>query len=167
MPDPDIALAFRTAPVRVAPILYLAFYAGLRCCEIAQLRAEDIGPDVIVVNESKGGHMTTVPLSPQLARALKDCELPARGWLFPRHDSGHLTRSRVGQLANRHLASLGITHTLHTLRHAYGTHLQRATGNLRVTQELMRHRSPASTAIYTFVSNEERTAALERLPMLA
>jgi site-specific recombinase XerD len=58
---------------------------------------------------------------------------------------------------------------LHMLRHAYATALLRATedggagANLRVTQELMRHASPATTAVYTQVTDQERRRAVLNL----
>lgn len=59
--------------------------------------------------------------------------------------------------------SLGIDGTLHQARHVYGTQLLRSGANLRIVQELMRHRSISSTEIYTAVSSDERTDAIRRL----
>lgn len=167
MPDHLIRDAIAGAPEKVRLILYLAVYAGLRSCEIAQLRAEDLADGIIVVRESKGGHTSTVPIAPPLAELLATINLPRAGWLFPNRATGHLSRSRVGQLANRYLAGLDNPHRLHSLRHAYGTHLYRATRDLRVTQELLRHRSPTTTALYTDVVDDERVAALAHLPHFA
>lgn len=168
IPDDLIRHALAHAPDDVAPILYLALYAGLRACEIAQLRAEDIStnPPILFITESKGGGMSSVPLSPILEQALTRFPLPRRGWLFPRLDGkpGHHSRVRIGQLANNYLHDVGIDQTLHQWRHAYGSHLQRLTGNLRITQELMRHANPASTAIYTYVNPTETAAAVARIP---
>ena len=166
MPDADITRALAEAPCTVAPILNLAVYAGLRACEIAQLRAEDLHGDqaLLVVRESKGGGETTVPISLVLASVLERCPLPTAGWLFPnRSGDAHLSRSRICQLANRYLSGLGIEHTLHSLRHAYGTALYRSTRDLRLTQELMRHRSVQSTVGYTQLDTQDRAAALSKL----
>ncbi len=151
MPDGDVKRALAEAPCKVAPILNLAVYAGLRACEIAQLRTDDItdSPAMIRIRESKGGGESAVPVAPLLADVLARCPLPTTGYLFPGRDGGHLSRSRICQIANGYLRALGIAHTLHTLRHAYGTAIYRATRDLRVTQELMRHRSIQSTVGYT------------------
>lgn len=153
MPETDLSRALQNPPERVGPILYLALYAGLRACEIAQLRAEDLTGGIIVINESKGGGMSSVPLAPRLAQELARYPLPTRGWLFPRLDGrpGHLSRSRIGQLANQYLHDLGIPSTLHTLRHAFGTNVYRISRDLRQTQELLRHQSPSTTAGYTWI----------------
>ena len=166
MPDVDVTHALAEAPCAVAPILNLAVYAGLRACEIAQLRADDFQHDqaLLVVRESKGGGESTVPISPALAGVLERCPLPAAGWLFPnRRGDAHLSRSRICQLANRYLASLGIEHTLHSLRHTYGTAVYRATHDLLLTQDLMRHRSIQSTVGYTKLDTQDRAVAVSTL----
>jgi len=163
IPDHDVAHALAEAPCDVAPILTLAVYAGLRACEIAQLRVEDFHDGVLVVRESKGGGETAVPISPTLADLLARCPLPAEGWLFPSRRGGHVSRSRICQLANDYLRTLGIAHTLHSLRHAYGTAIYRSTHDLRLTQELMRHRSMQSTVGYTKLDPQDGVEAVGRL----
>jgi len=49
----------------------------------------------------------------------------------------------------------GIEGSLHRARHTYATTLLRTGANIRVVQELMRHKSLSSTAIYTGVDEEE------------
>lgn len=166
MPDADIIHALAEAPCRVAAILNFAVYAGLRACEIAQLRADDIGETIILVRESKGGSPSTVPVAPQLAAALERCPLPTRGWLFPRVDGtpGHISRNRVCQLANVYLHEIGIAHTLHTLRHAFLSHVYQATHDLRLTQELARHQSVQSTVGYTRLWPSQGAAAVALIP---
>jgi integrase/recombinase XerD len=167
MPTADVRRALAEAPCAVAPILNFAVYAGLRASEIAQLRAEDIGtdPPMIRIRESKGGGESAVPIAPALAATLGRCPLPSSGWLFPakRGNAVHLSRVRICQLANNYLHALGIEHTLHSLRHAYGTAIYRATRDLRLTQELMRHRSVQSTVGYTKLDPESGREAVSAL----
>ena len=73
----------------------------------------------------------------------------------------------VSQITNRYLHDIGIAHTLHTLRHWFGTNCYRVSGrDLRATQELMGHESPASTQVYTWVDPGELAEAVGRLPAL-
>lgn len=171
IPDDLLAKAFTDPPERVRPWLYLAAYAGLRACEISQLRGEavmlDRAPPVIFIETSKGGKQRSVPCAPILAGELGG--LPHTGWLFPRFDgqSGPTPPHLVSQITNRYLHDIGIRHTLHTLRHWFATKAYVATGrDLRATQELMGHESPASTQVYTWVDPGELAEAVGRLPEL-
>jgi integrase len=173
MADDRAAKALTAAESPIREWLYLAAYAGLRACEIAPLKGEDLllrqRPPMIVIRESKGGDTTAVPISSTLLPVL--LALPERGWCFPSGPGGrrpHVSAGQVSKRSNAYLRDLGIPDTLHSLRHWFGTATYRATGrDLRTTQELMRHRSPTSTAIYTFVDPGEAARALDHLPSLA
>ena len=164
----DLAVALRSAPDLIRPMLYLAAYAGLRACEIAPLRGEhvllDDAPPVLIVVEGKGGAPGSVPVGPILGAVL--AVLPRRGAFFPRLDGrpGPMSRYRVCQLCNGHLHSLGIQATLHQLRHWFLTEAYRATHDLRLTQKLARHHSSSTTDRYTYIADIEGAAAVNRLP---
>ncbi len=167
----DLALALAEPTPRVKPILYLAAYGGLRAQDMCGLRAEDLrwSDRLLIVTDGKGGDEGVVDMCDVLMWALRSSQLPRSGWLFRYADParpGHLPAYRVSQLANQYLHSLGITATLHQLRHWAGTEFYRATGDLRATQEFLRHRSPTSTAIYTQVDRSMTRRGVEQLPVL-
>lgn len=171
--DEGLALALENAPERIRPWLHLAAYAGLRACEVAQLRADavhlDASPPVIVIERSKGGGMSSVEAHPHLVEVLRGAGLPRSGYLFRRCDGrpGPNAPWTISQVANAYLRSLGLPDTFHSLRHWFGTNLYRSSGrDLRVTQEGMRHASPVPTAIYTFVDRGDTAAAIARLPVV-
>lgn len=172
MPSNDLAVALDTAPDRVRPWLVLAAYGGLRACEISGLRACDLmwdnQPPLLVVDQGKGGHARAVPMGPPVAAELAGH--PRSGWLFPRRDGqpGPTPPHLISRLTNEHLHGLGITHTLHTLRHWFATETLRINGgDLRQTQELLGHQSPVSTAIYTWVDPKAAAATVAELPVLS
>jgi site-specific recombinase XerD len=64
---------------------------------------------------------------------------------------------------NTYLHSLGITSTAHSLRHRFATTIYEETRDLRLTQELMGHTSPETTAIYTQANHAGAAAAVAAL----
>lgn len=141
--------------------LTLALFAGLRAHEVAKVRGEDVGQDQLWVF-GKGGvgeYVPTHPLIWELAQAM-----PTAGWWFPtRSACGHVTSLAVSTLTSRLFAAHGISGSLHRCRHTYATELLRAGVNVRVVQELMRHKSLASTMLYTEVTRLEKFEGIMRL----
>jgi integrase/recombinase XerC len=92
---------------------------------------------------------------------------------------GPIARDRYGRRANRrgvdgrgnyHLHHrLGYPHwSMHDLRRWYSTNVHElAGGDIRVTQELLGHASPATTAIYIDVLGSKKTAAVSGLKLVA
>jgi integrase/recombinase XerC len=173
MSEPDVALALAGAPRRrVRPAIALAACAGLRACDMHSLDVADLHtlarPRVVFIPEQKGGDEGSVPMSEELARLLAECDLPTSGPLFVRcaeRGGGRLPPWNISHAVNRYLHDIGISHTLHTLRHRFGTQTYQASGrDLRQTQELMRHRSIGSTVGYSWVDPGERAEIVDRLP---
>lgn len=136
----------------------IAAYAGLRCVEVARLERDDITEQAIYVL-GKGDKPGVVPTHPELWEATR--ALP-RGLICE-----GATPKRVSANINRQCDRLGLADvTAHRLRHTAGTIWQRATGDVRVTQQLLRHASPTTTAVYTAVSDEAMRAAVMAMPTL-
>lgn len=141
----------------------LAAYAGLRVHEIAKVRGEDFRDGQIAVT-GKGGVTSTLPLVPVIARLAET--MPRTGWWFPTNSaSGHVHRCSVSSAIGRAMRRADVAGTPHSLRHFYCTQILRATGgDLRKTQRLARHASPATTAIYTQVLDDELLHAAASIP---
>lgn len=141
----------------------LAAFAGLRAHEIAKVRGEDFRGEELVVY-GKGGVTSTVPVTPVLARLA--ATMPARGYWFATGSStGHVHRCSVSTAIQRAFKRAGVVAVPHSLRHHYCTQVLRATGgDLRTTQRLARHASPATTAIYTQVLDETASRAAASIP---
>lgn len=145
--DEHLRRAMRTAEPPVSIWLALAAYMGARACEIAALRGEDVRLDLgVVILHGKGDKQRIVPLHPVVRVALAG-QL-ADGPVFFNTKGDLLTANTVSQRANRYLHALGVPESLHQLRHWFGTAVYRKSLDLRLTQELMGHESPTTTAGY-------------------
>lgn len=166
--EPDLALALMTAPARMAPWLELAAYAGFRAAEISVLTREDVHDELrspVLLVQGKGRKERIVPMIPRVWQALQVHGLPRAGWVFPRLDGepGPISPGRISQMASRHMRDLGINATLHQLRHRCLTELYRETNDLRMTQAIAGHASPATTAGYTAWSPAAAAVAMAAL----
>lgn len=156
--DDDLGRALALADQRTALWLRLGALAGLRCCEIAELHAEDVADGVLYLRGQKGGGVGCVPLHPALKAAL--ARWPVRhGPLWP-DVSAHYVSERCNLLLHRS----GSASTMHATRHAFGTHVYAASGgSLLVAQRLLRHVSPTSTAVYVQVADESLRSTVRLL----
>lgn len=138
----------------------LAAFAGLRCCEIVAVKREDCTAEWLRVR-GKGGHMALVPMAPVLWRVIEP--MPA-GLLVLGARGKPLTAQMLSQMQGPMWVRIGLPDVrLHRLRHWCGTDVQRRTGNIRVTQRVLRHASIHSTQGYTLVSDAELHAAVAGL----
>ncbi len=169
LPDPvtddELAYALDHSPAqpwRMATIL--AAYAGLRGSEAARLRREDVTEDNIRVRYGKGGRDALIETAPLLWEYVRDAP------------PGHLVRTAAGAVISgyhliayqrHHWRAIGMPEVhLHRFRHWYATALLKAGNDLRVVQELMRHKSIVSTQGYTQVVSAQRDRAIRSLPRI-
>ena len=150
----------------------LIYSCGLRLSEGLGLRTSDIDSArmVVHVRAGNGGRDRYVPL-PERTLALLRAYWRAAGhptrrepggaaaapgpWLFPnRARTGPLGTASLQKTFAAVVRASGLTKhaSIHTLRHSYATHLLECGVHLRVIQELLGHRSPATTAVYTHIT---------------
>lgn len=161
------------APRRIRPWIVLAGWCGLRCQEIAWLRAEDVhldapAPYILVTRETaKGIHERVVHLCDFAVAELAACNLPRRGWCWTRRDGqpGPNKPARVSELICKLLHDCGYPDTAHSLRHHCLTRVQQISGDVRITQEVAGHTDLSSTMVYTHVSGERTYAVMQQLPV--
>lgn len=154
-PDDALAQSLLRADERTRRMILLAALAGLRCCEIATVRSDDVqgprGARTLTVR-GKGDRVREVPVTDELARMVADAD----GYLFPGQIDGHISAAYVSKLISRALPG----HTAHTLRHRFATKALRGSGgNLIIVQRLLGHASVATTQVYTDVAADELRAA--------
>lgn len=143
--------AIDQATPQVRAMLCLAAFAGLRAKEIAGMRREDIldhlDPPILIVTAPKGNRQRTVPISPRLWAALEPM-LPRSGYLFCAANGAAWPAWKVSMEVGNHLHAIGSSATCHSARHYFGTHVYANSLDLRLTQELLGHSSPTTTACY-------------------
>ena len=136
-------------------MLTLASLAGLRAGEIGDLERDDIieAKGLIRVRHGKGDKERIVPLHPEVLEALRCLPMPKTGAIFTRPRGSRHTGATVSQTVNRYLDELGIDATLHAGRHWFATSIYARTHDIRVTQELLGHRTraprPRTSPIHT------------------
>ena len=161
--------------VRNLALLEMLYGSGLRISELLGLRPArmDLSRGTLRVL-GKGAKERVVPLSRKAAEAMKDYvrarrefldtqRIPEPGVLWLSDRGKPLTRFRAFQIVRSELAELhGEKTSPHVLRHCFATHLLDHGADLRAVQELLGHRSLATTEKYTHVSTERLKQAYEQ-----
>ncbi|MGP3709215.1 tyrosine-type recombinase/integrase, partial [Gordonia paraffinivorans] len=149
-------------------MILLALLAGLRVHEIAHVRGEDF--DLVaglLWVRGKGRKVKSVPLHPIL-REIAANEMPLEGYWFPMRGcpSEPMLAKSVSDVVGRAMRRAGVRGTPHSLRHWYATALHDDGNDIRVVQELMRHKSISSTQVYTRVTDARRREAVAGLDLM-
>ena len=163
--DEDLELAIRTAPPQMRAMLTLAAFGGLRVGEIAGLDRDDVidAKGLIRVRHGKGDKERIVPLHPDVLAALRCVPMPKTGAIFVRPRGGRFTGNRLSVVVASYLREHGIDATAHQLRHWFATEVYSQSHDIRVTQELLGHSDPSTTAGYIAYSHVDAAAAVGAL----
>jgi integrase/recombinase XerC len=153
----DLLLATAEGPDLL--LVLLGAHAGLRISEMCDLRWEDIrfGEGELVVRRGKGGKRDTVVMSPRLARALGRAERSGDAVL---PWGSYYARERFQALC----AAAGVAYdgrAVHGLRHAAGTHLYEAVGDLGQVADHLRHADVNTTRGYAKRNTDRIRRALD------
>lgn len=156
-----LAAAGDANAARDAALLEMTYSAGLRLAELVGLDHGDLDRTGRLLRvRGKGRRERLAPLGARALAAL-DRYLAAggrtgagRGEPLFAGRKGRLSGRTVQRVVARRLAGVaaGLGVSPHALRHSFASHLLDAGADLRAIQELLGHRSLASTQIYTHVS---------------
>jgi integrase/recombinase XerC len=151
--------------LRDRAILETLYSGGLRVSELTGLNVEDVDQaSGLATVRGKGKRERLTPLGPPALAAIQRW-LESRDRLtkrllksaqavFLNKNGGRLTSRSVGRLLEKYLALAGLDRRTspHSLRHSFATHLLDRGADIRSVQELLGHRSIATTQIYTHVT---------------
>lgn len=150
-------------PEPIATAAVLAGFEGMRVSEIAACRREHITEEMVLIPRGKGGKPGTVPTHPFTWQWVR--ERP-EGLLVTNRRGQEVSGHWISVTARYHLDKIGLRHVhMHRGRHRFGTLVQTLGGDIRVTQECMRHSNIASTMGYTLITGTQRAAAVAALPV--
>lgn len=159
--------------------LALAYGTGLRVNEVVALKVGDIDSQrmTLRVEQGKGQKDRYAMLSPVLLERLRVWWRVARaqgkmldgGWLFPGQDPVRpLSARQLNRAIHAAADEAGIDKrvSMHSLRHAFATHLLEQKVDIRLIQVLLGHKKLETTALYAQVATDilrEVVSPLERL----
>lgn len=142
-------------------ILTLIYSAGLRVGEVVRLRLSDVDEQrgLIHLHKAKGAKDRYTVLSTKLLSTLEEYlrEYRPREFLFEGQDGRrHISERSVQYVFQNAVEAAGIVKpvSVHSLRHAFATHLLEQGTDLRYIQRLLGHSSTKTTEIYTHVSKK-------------
>ena len=162
LPDRENPLGLRDLA-----ILEVLYSCGFRVAELVGMNVSSIDDDQRLVKVmGKGDRERLVPIGRQALKAVKaylgatgelrkQMALEGRGDpLFMNFRGGRLTTRSIGRIVKRYAGAGGLTEDIspHSMRHTFATHLLDGGADLRSVQELLGHKSLATTQKYTHVS---------------
>ncbi len=160
--------------LRDRAILEVMYSAGLRVSEVVGLNDGDLDfAGSLLRVRGKGRRERLAPLGSYAQAALKPWlaartlapDVPAgpAAPVFVNRFGRRLTTRSVARMLEKYLKITGLDQRTspHTLRHSFATHLLDAGADIRSVQELLGHKSLATTQIYTHVSTAQLLRAYQ------
>ncbi|NUZ07709.1 tyrosine-type recombinase/integrase [Piscinibacter koreensis] len=177
----EVAKLIAAAPnLKHQTALALAYGAGLRVSEVVALKVGDIDSQrmTLRIEQAKGRKDRYAMLSPLLLQRLRTWWRVAHaqgkmlpgGWLFPGLNPVEpLTPRQLNRAIHdaADAAHIDKRVTMHSLRHAFATHLLEQKVDIRVIQVMLGHKKLETTTVYAHVATEllrEVVSPLEVLP---
>ena len=147
--------------------LSVAYGAGLRTSEVVELKVGDVDSQrmTLRIEQGKGQKDRYAMLSPVLLERLRvwwrvaraQGKMPDGGWLFPGlNPFAPLSTRQLNRAihAAADAAQIDKRVSMHSLRHAFATHLLEAKVDIRVIQVLLGHKKLETTALYAQVATD-------------
>jgi integrase/recombinase XerC len=170
--------AGRWGGLRDRALLETLYSTGARVSELAGLDLRDLDlMEGTALLRGKGRRERLAGLGAPCVRALEAYDeatraarrRTAKAPVFLNRYGTRLTARSIARMIEKHVTAAALPSHVspHTLRHSFATHLLEAGANLREVQELLGHKSVASTQIYTHLSLEHLRKVYDRAHPLA
>jgi len=150
--------------MRNLAIIELIYGAGLRVSEAAGIRLEDINfTDGYIKIRGKGSRERLAFINKHALSAIRSyleertrSKIATSEWLFPNRSGKRISRQSVWKLIKKLSIYLSSEKrvTPHTFRHSFATHLLEGGMDIRAVQELLGHKTLATTEIYTHINKK-------------
>jgi site-specific recombinase XerD len=175
-PPPHLSFPRLRRWERDARCVAFLLYTGARSAEAAGTLWKHIdligGVYTVPAEHAKGGQGRRIPIVPPLRKILEAVPFPQQAPHLPllplscgpRAGIDPISYRTMEHVCGRWLRKLGFTIHAHQLRHTFATHLLWNDADLRAIQEMLGHKSIATTQIYTLVDDRHKRAAMERYP---
>lgn len=164
----EVRLLIAAAPsLKYQTALSVAYGAGLRASEVVGLKVSDVDSQrmVLHIERGKGGKDRYAMLSPVMLGRLRSWyrvaraqgKMPDGGWLFPgQNPIDPMSTRQLNRAVHAAARTAGLDKrvSMHSLRHAFATHLLEQKEDIRVIQVLLGHKKLETTALYTQVATE-------------
>ena len=172
-----IEAAESTTPLgcRDRAILEVLYATGLRRNELRHLKPGDVDREqgLLRVNDGKGGADRVVPLGTLAVRCLENYVNAIRprllrgascAWLFLSCTGRQIDPNTLNAIVRKYARAARVNKpvTCHTWRHSCATHLIQNHANVRHVQEMLGHRSLATTERYLRLTITDLKAAHQR-----
>jgi site-specific recombinase XerD len=162
--------------LRARTLLMTTYAAGLRLAEVCTLQLSDIesAPDrmCLKVRQGKGAKDRYTLLSPRLLEALRRYWQSARPrhWLFPgSNGEAPISETSVQRIYHGARETAGIAQGggIHSLRHAFATHLLESGVDIHTIQRLLGHSHVGTTMRYFHLAQSQLTGTPSPLELLS
>ena len=160
-------------PYRDKAIFELLYATGIRCSELVNIKLNDIDMKTKIIKVMGKGKKERLVLFGEKAKIkIRDYLLKERlstnienEYFFLNNRNENLTSRSIQRIIAMFRTFLKIERkiTPHKLRHSFATHLLNQGVDLRVVQELLGHKTLASTEKYTHVTTTELSQLCDKL----
>lgn len=154
------------SPYRDKAIFELIYATGIRCSELVGIKLADINFNEKTIKIlGKGKRERLVLFGDKAKASLTNYLKKERPFLLKQEQKPHLLLNRMGgnltvrsvqRIFEMYRSFLKVQRKLtpHKIRHSFATHLLNEGTDLRIIQELLGHKTIATTEIYTHISSQ-------------